>query len=227
MEGRDIYLAGGYPAKLTGGQRFATREVWKYNVDTNTWTAMPLLPEARGGGALEIMGRKLHFFGGSDINRMDKGNHWVLSLGKADGLTPAAPLPNPRNHLAGAVLNGKLYAIGGQVGQKHYGTQASVHVWDSANPNTWTAVTSLPKALSHISASTFEMDNRIIVAGGMNAQGSSVSNMTAYDPLSNSWTPLTPLPTARHSGVAGSIENQIFTQRVAALSQQPTKACLS
>jgi hypothetical protein len=32
--------SGGYPGTPTGGQRFATRNVWKYNVDTSTWTAM-------------------------------------------------------------------------------------------------------------------------------------------------------------------------------------------
>lgn len=61
VDGRDIYLAGGYPGTSTGGQRFATRKVWKYNVDTNAWTAMPLLPEARGSGELALLGRELHF----------------------------------------------------------------------------------------------------------------------------------------------------------------------
>jgi hypothetical protein len=54
------------------------------------------------------------------------------------------------------------------------------------------------------------MDNRIIVAGGEIAHSSPMSDVTAYDPLSNSWTELTPLPAALLSGVAGSIGNQIF-----------------
>jgi N-acetylneuraminic acid mutarotase len=51
VDGTHIYLAGGYPAKSTGGQSFATTDVWKYNVETNTWSSMPPLPEARGSGA--------------------------------------------------------------------------------------------------------------------------------------------------------------------------------
>ena len=54
------------------------------------------------------------------------------------------------------------------------------------------------------------LDDRIIVIGGMNIQGGSIRDVTAYDPISNSWTALTPLPTARHSGVAGSTGNKIF-----------------
>lgn len=50
VDGKNIYLAGGYPAKPTGGQSFTTQDVWKYNVETNTWSSMPPLPQARGSG---------------------------------------------------------------------------------------------------------------------------------------------------------------------------------
>jgi N-acetylneuraminic acid mutarotase len=215
VDGKDIYLAGGYVGKPTGGQIFATQDVWKYNVDTKTWTAMPSLPQARGSGGMELLGRELHFFGGADINRADKGDHWVLSLDGGTQWQGAAPLPNPRSHLADAVIGGKLYAIGGQHGVDHdLVTQKSVHVWEGTpgTPGTWTAVAGLPRARSHIGAATFVMNGRIIVAAGeiSHESGGTVSDVTAYDPLANSWKALTPLPKARHSGVAGSIGNQIF-----------------
>jgi len=210
VDGRNIYLAGGYPGTQNGGQRFATTAVWRYNVDTKDWLAMPSLPEGRGGGALARLDRELHFFGGSDINRANKGTHWVLSLDNNTGWRSAAPLPNPRNHLADAQLGGKLYAIGGQRGQdRELVTQTSVHRWNPAT-NKWTAVASLPRGRSHISAATFVMDNRIIVAGGEISHTNSVSDVTAYNPLSNTWTALPPLLEPRHSGIAGRIGNQIF-----------------
>jgi len=210
VDGRNIYLAGGYPGTQNGGQRFATTAVWRYNVDTKDWLAMPSLPEARGGGALTRLDRELHFFGGSDINRASKGTHWVLSLDNSTGWRSAAPLPNPRNHLADAQLGGKLYAIGGQRGQdRELVTQTSVHRWDPAT-NTWTAVASLPRGRSHISAATFVMDNRIIVVGGEISHTNSVSDVTAYNPLSNTWIALPPLLEPRHSGIASRIGNQIF-----------------
>lgn len=212
-DGTDIYLAGGYVGTPTG-QVFATTDVWKYNVNANTWdNTLPELPQARGSGALELLGRDLHFFGGADINRADKGDHWVLNLDGGTSWTPAASLPNPRSHLGDATLGGKIYAIGGQHGvDDNLVTQNSVHVWDPATPNVWTALAPLPEGRSHIGASTFVMGDRIIVAGGETRHGSggTVPDVTAYKPQFDFWTALTPLPAPRHSGVAGSIGGNVF-----------------
>jgi N-acetylneuraminic acid mutarotase len=215
--GKDIYFAGGYIGKKPGastygGQIFATTDVWKYNVDTNSWSSMPPLPQARGSGELAILNGELHFFGGADIKRVDKGEHWVLSLDDLKkGWSSAAPLPNPRSHMGDTVIGGKIYAIGGQHDvDKELVTQNSVHMWDPAQPNKWTAVASLPSARSHISASTFVMNNRIVVAGGELDHSKAMRDVTAYDPMTNSWTELTPLPAPRLSGVARNIGNRIY-----------------
>lgn len=212
VAGRDIYLAGGLVGTATGTEINAVRDVWKYNVDTNEWSAMPKLPQPRHAGELSFLNGELHFFGGTGSNReVSQNNHWILPLDGGTNWAQAAPLPNPRNHLGDAVIGGKIYAIGGQHGNEGTSlTQNSVHVWDPALPNTWTAVASMPQGLSHIAGATFEMGNRIIVAGGQEVHSSSISDVIAYNPLSNSWTPLTSLPTARHSGIGEAIGNQIF-----------------
>lgn len=209
VNGNNIYLAGGYINKPGGGVTFATTDVWKYNVETNRWSSLPPLPEARGSGGLEILNGQFHFFGGSDLKRADRRDHWMLSLNGGTRWIRAASLPNARNHMGDAVLDGKLYAIGGQVTQEHTGAQGAVYRWNPAT-NTWTKVASLPRARSHIAAATFVMGGRIIVIGGIADSGRHVSDVTAYDPGSNSWQALTPLPLAISSGVAGHIGNQIF-----------------
>jgi len=213
-DGKDIYIAGGYLGQPDGsGQIFATKEVWKYNINANKWTAIKPLPAARGSGALELLGRELHFFGGADSSRVDKGSHWVLNLDSAmPNWVAKAALPNPRSHLGDATLGGRIYAIGGQHGvDSNLVTQNSVHAYNPAT-NAWTAVGSLPRGRSHIGAATFVTNGRIIVAGGEidHGSGGTVSDVTAYKPLTDSWTTLTPLPRTRHSGVAGSIAGQIF-----------------
>lgn len=209
VDGKNIYLAGGYPAKPTGGQRFTTQDVWEYNVETNTWSSMPPLPQARGSGGLEILNRQLHFFGGSDLKRADRREHWKLSLNGGTRWIQAASLPSGRNHMGDAVLDGKLYAIGGQVTQENTGAQGTVYRWNPAT-DTWTTVASLPRARSHIAGATFIMGDRIIVMGGIAATGRNVSDVTAYNPGSNSWQALTPLPVNISSGIGGHIGNQIF-----------------
>ena len=210
VSGKNIYLAGGYIGNPGGrGQIFATTHVWKYNVDTNKWSRMPSLPQARGSGGLEVLNGKLHFFGGSDINRADRRHHWVLSLNGGKRWTYAAPLPKVRNHMGDAVLGGQLYAVGGQVTQEHTGAQASVYRWNPST-DTWKQLASLPRARSHIAGATFVMGDRLLVAGGFNTKGDQVSDVTAYDPQSNSWKTLTPLPKAVHSGIAGPIDGKIY-----------------
>lgn len=119
-DGESVYLAGGVvgasdpedTAKIS-----ATDEVWRYNTRTRVWSAMPPLPEPRGAGALVVLDDTLHFFGGTDMDRYQEvGEHWTLALDGSTTWEPKAPLLNPRNHLAGIVVDGGIYAIGGQYG---------------------------------------------------------------------------------------------------------------
>lgn len=215
--GRDVYFAGGYCGPGGGAyQTFATTAVWKYNVDTNTWLAMPSLPEARGAGALAVLNGKLHFFGGADIHRKDRAEHWVLSVSPlGQTWTSATPLPTPRNHLGRAVLGGKIYAIGGQKGTSDKINQlATVEAWSPAT-NKWTPAASMSIPRSHISGATFVKDNRwIVVMGGLTntttPYAKALPNVSLYDPQSNSWQELTPVPKNLNSGVGRSIGKQFF-----------------
>ncbi|MDP9402819.1 MAG: hypothetical protein M3P85_05675 [Actinomycetota bacterium] len=211
VDGTNVYLAGGYIAKEGGGQIFATKAVWKYDTVLDQWSSMPPLPQARGGGAMAAVGGELHFFGGSNSRRVDRGEHFVLKLGETSWSTSAASLPNPRNHLGAAVAGGKIYAVGGQRGQDAKAViQDSVHVWDPSAPGAWSEVASLPRGRSHIMASVFSMDDHVLVAGGNYGSGMTTADVASYDPVSDSWTPLTPLPAPRRSGVGAGVGNAIF-----------------
>ncbi len=173
------------------------------------------MPGIRGSGELEYHQGKLYFFGGSGERRKrDTGNLFILDL--ASGATAwyeAAPMPNPRNHLSSEVLNGKIYAIGGQ--HKHDGkltTQADVHSYDPET-DTWEQVASLPRAISHHTHATFVVGERIIVMGGEVAHLKAVDNMYAYDPETEVWSELTSMPVATVSPVAGWVDGKIILAR--------------
>jgi len=59
VDGHDVYFAGGYYGTQPGtyAQVFGSNEVWRYNVDSNTYAAMPALPSALAGGGAAIIGR--------------------------------------------------------------------------------------------------------------------------------------------------------------------------
>jgi N-acetylneuraminic acid mutarotase len=193
-------------------QVFATTDVWRYDAAANTFTAMPDLPEARGAGGLVAVGRKLHFFGGGDLDRADRAEHWVLDLdAQAAGWVDATPLPMARTHMGYANLNGKIYAIGGHTGlHEDLIPTGRVDVFDPASPGQWTTVASTPNPVSHIGSSTVVSGGRIIAFGGERGDANDIREVVAYNPVSNSWAALTPLPGARFSGVAGEIDDVFY-----------------
>jgi N-acetylneuraminic acid mutarotase len=209
---RDVYFAGGYigtgPAFT---QTFGTKQVWKYNVDSNTYTAMPDLPVDCAGGGLVAVGRVLHFFGGDDINRNDTNVHFALDLDNlAAGWVTKKPMITARSHMGYVNFDGKIYAIGGQKGNDAaLVPQSAVEVYDPAT-DTWTSRTPMPKAINHISSATLVMGGRILTFGGQTTNGNAIADCYAYDPAADKWTTLSPLPAARFSGVAGLINGAIY-----------------
>lgn len=59
----------------------------------------------------------------------------------------------------------------------------------------------------YIAGATFVMGDRIIVMGGIAASGCHVSDVTAYNPGTNSWQALIPLPVNISPGVGEHMGN--------------------
>jgi N-acetylneuraminic acid mutarotase len=215
VDGRNIYVAGGYIGTSSTGtgwaQKFGVASVWKYNVDTNQWSAFTALPKEVAGGGLVVLGRELHWVSGNNNQRQDIGDHYVLNLDQP-GATwqTAAPLPFGRSHLGMVTLNGKIYAVGGQFGNDEtLTTQKYVHAYDPAT-NAWTRMADLPTAISHIASATFAVGDRIVMAGGETAHTVPTDLVYAFDPSKNEWASMTKLPAKRFSGVAAEIDGDIW-----------------
>jgi N-acetylneuraminic acid mutarotase len=198
-----VYFAGGYPETATF-QRYATAAVYRYDTAANAFTALPSLPAARGGGALALLGRELHYFGGSDANRADAADHWALDLDNAAaGWSARARLPVARNHVGGVAVGGKLYAVGGQQGQNDDSVfRSELDVYDPAT-NAWTTLAPLPNPpRSHITNGTMVWNGQILTFGGETNGHQVITNVSSYNPATNTWTTPSNLPAGRLSGVA-------------------------
>jgi hypothetical protein len=212
-----FWLAGGYLGDHPGP---STDHVWKYDIRNNTWSAGPPLPAVRGAGVLVKVGRELHYYGGAvrvnGVVQSDYGTHWALDLdgGTAWRTTTTtgqllAPMPNPRNHVGGTQLNGKLYAIGGQhLEQQNTTNQTEVDVYDPGT-NTWTQTTPLPMPTGHITANVFVSNGRIVVVAGRGQGGTPLANVLEYDPSTGAWAQLPALPSGRQSPVSGLVGSQM------------------
>lgn len=147
-------------------------EVWHFDPDLDRFSAAPLLPEPRGGGALARVGDRLHYISGLKADRdTDAPDHFVFDLAAwaSEGAvqwTRAAPLPLPRNQHSVAVVNDRIYIIGGQLNHDSQQLdQARVDIYDPVS-DAWTEGPSLPVAHSHSEGATFVYENRIWMVGG-------------------------------------------------------------
>ncbi len=225
-DGKDIFFGGGYPANANGnGQLFGTRYVYKYVVASDTYQRLPNLPIERAAGALEYLDNKLYYIGGVNLARNeDQGDVLVLDLNNLNAgwrYLSSSPLPNPRNHIGSAVLDGKIYIVGGQHEQDgKLTTQDDVHAFDPTTAK-WTKVTDLPDidevpdgltpGKGHITNSTFTYNGQLFVLGGeYQFLGPYSKSVLAYDPVSNVWTSYSSMPTVRSSGIAGVINGTLY-----------------
>lgn len=114
-----------------------------------------------------------------------------------------APAPTKRTEVAAAVLDGKIYVLGG-FAEPTLGNLASltitdrVEVYDPAK-NEWTVRAPLPVGLHHAGAGV--IGNRLYVVGGFTRSFLSVwhpvASVYVYDPDKDIWTERSPMPTAR------------------------------
>ncbi len=116
-----------------------------------------------------------------------------------------APMPTVRDHLAVAVVRGKLYAIGGRL--ESYARNISVNEEYDPKTDTWRARSPLPTPRSGIAA--VSTGSKIYVFGGERPEGTFNQN-EEYDPATDSWRAMPPMPTPRHGLGAAYLDGKIY-----------------
>ncbi len=120
-----------------------------------------------------------------------------------------ATMQEPRSGLGVAVVNGKIYAIGGAGAT---GFSSTNEEYDPAT-NTWTFKTPMPTPRSAFGIAVYE--NRIYCIGGY-IKGNPPTGVNAaavnevYDPATDTWTSKTPMPTARLNLRANVVNGKIY-----------------
>jgi N-acetylneuraminic acid mutarotase len=194
-DGKTVWFVGGYKGRHPGK---VTAEVWKYDVAADSWSKGVELPEARAGGALVYHDKRLHYFGGFADRNKTCVEHWTLALNDNRKWQPAPAMPAPRGHLSAAVIDDTIYALGGQIG--HDGNPKDAKECYKYKPATrkWSACADLPFNRSHFEPGTIVTDGRIVIVGGRSNNTKlgkpGVAHITQYDPKTNKWTELDPLP---------------------------------
>jgi hypothetical protein len=182
-----IYSVGGI-----SNQAF-TANSYVYKPTSDTWSPIADLPMALEKPVAAFIGGKLYVTAGwSKAAR--KANKtvkvYIYDPGSNTWVTGAHDDPN--YHLGGAgsaVLNGKLYVIGGCLQSFCTGTK-KVDVYDPAS-DTWSSAADYPHTDAWLACAG--LNDRIYCAGGATFYGR-YKDGYVYNPVSNSWSPIADLP---------------------------------
>lgn len=131
----------------------------------------------------------------------------IVAVGAAEGYWKTLePIPTLRENFEIAVLNGKIYAIGGSNSSQ----QVYFDINEEYDPasNTWDTKESMPTPRSGFG--TFVFQDRIYCISGYSTETSYIGVNEVYDPVSDSWEIKTSMPTKRSSMQTKIVNRKIF-----------------
>ncbi len=136
------------------------------------------------------------------------GTPW---LGAQSGWTMAVPLPTPMGEIEGAVVGNGLYVLAG-LNPATGRPIGAMYVFDTST-NAWSTRNSMPMPSHHIMTAT--LNGKIYVFGGFAspkdfAAWQPINNSWEYDPATDRWKALAPLPTPRGAGQAVEFGGKIY-----------------
>jgi len=130
-----------------------------------------------------------------------------------DKWTKKKSLPVGVHHQAQAVYNGKLYIFGGCL-RAITGEAGTTNAWEfDPAADSYKALAPMPVKRCSMKAET--VNGKIYVIGGLepfeNGKGTRVTGRNEmYDPVANTWTERSPMPTARDHAFSGVVSNKIY-----------------
>jgi N-acetylneuraminic acid mutarotase len=190
-----------------GGRIFAgggrTNRVFSYDPAANAWTEVASSRFVHGGTpAAAVIGALIYVAGGT--GGAMTGNEVEAYDPAADRWTSLAPMRCARNHTAGAVIGGRLYVAGGRPG-----SQDCLEVYDPAT-DTWTPRAPMPTGRSGVAGAALSGCFYVFGGEGNERDPNGIfPQVEAYDPATDTWTQLPPMPIGRHGIYAAVLGNAI------------------
>ncbi|MFQ6093013.1 MAG: kelch repeat-containing protein [bacterium] len=118
-------------------------------------------------------------------------------------------MPTPRYGLCSAVVDGKIYAIGG--GQRRMMMITPLDVVERYDPRTDTWDTDVaPMNSSRYNAAAAAVNGKIYVIGGRGEHGEILDSVEEYDPQTDAWAERSPMPTLREGLALAVLHGNIY-----------------
>lgn len=190
-----LYVIGGHSDR---GTLRAT-----YVLAGGRWRSLRPLPASRGAAGAAVAGGRLYVVGG--VRRPGELARVAYAFDFRRNRWATLPGPTPREHLAAAALNGRVYAIAGRLGG--IDTNQSTVESLTAGTRRWVPVTPVPEARGGTGAAAAA--GRLVSVGG-ESPGGTTATVFALDPAARRWERLPDLPTARHGLAVVGIGSRVY-----------------
>jgi N-acetylneuraminic acid mutarotase len=138
------------------------------------------------------------------------GTSTIKSSTQEHGWTVGSPMPTPRTEIAAALLDGKIYVVGGKTKTE---LTDIVEVYDPSS-DTWnTDISPLPFPMDHIGLDAY--NGKLYLVGGFiepdkGPHRRAINSLFIYDPLKNEWEEGEHMPTARAGLTAKFIDGILY-----------------
>lgn len=200
----------------------AQSSVFWYEPEADRWHQGPDLPRPRAEGVAAAVLGKVYVIGGrvpAFVGASHFNDHQdtaaVEVLDPASGRWRRLPdAPTARNSAASAVIDGRIYVVGGRSARKQADgalSQINVSTLEVFDPvrNTWTTRKPMPQARGGLAAAAHR--GKLYVFGGEQwvPEQKVFADSWVYDPATDDWEALPPMPTARHGLGAAALNDRI------------------
>ncbi len=209
-----IYVVGAW----TGGfpDERGVENVLVYDPELDAWTTGPDIPEDRRRGAAGVVvhGDHIYVVAGNDGGH---GPHatavdWFDRFDPRSGAWEMlSPTPRGRDHFHAAVVDDRLYAVGGRdSGVEGFidSTIAAVDVYDFA-AESWSTLDGSPLPTERAGSATSSTGQTIIVTGG-EGFGQAWGETDVLDTETGTWTQAGPLNQPRHGAQAIVYDGKVW-----------------
>ncbi|KAA6450830.1 hypothetical protein FZC77_08090 [Bacillus swezeyi] len=201
-----IYVIGGYDTSNI--RNLNTVEI--YDPKTDSWETAPEYPETVQFASASVIENKIYVMSGSKFNpdkpqKERKTNYCYDTETKT--WTAKKELPINANGLATAVVNGKIYAIGGN------GETYSSGIWDTIyeydpEKDTWNKKHNLINKITNATATV--INDKIYIMGGTITSSLISAKTQVYNPDDDSISEIEEFKNARTAAGSAAIGNDLY-----------------
>jgi len=166
------------------------------------------MPTGRSAPAAAVVDGILYVIGGISTPSFDAVGTVEAYDPVTNTWTTKTPMPTPRSLLAAAVLEGVIYVAGGTDGTN---VLATVEAYDPATDR-WTTKALLPTA--RWGSAVGVVGGLVYIIGGAESldpfESRPIATVESYNPATDMWTAVTPMPTARYDLAVTVVENTLY-----------------